>query len=492
MRRFLLVSAVVAIAAAGPVAYAGAPVKAKTPPPVATVPVAPPPDPLATPPVIGAPTPFKAPVPDAVTLSNGASVWVVPRPGLPLVSLVLHVAGGSALDPVGHEGAASLSDRLMTQGAGALTAAQFAETTERLGIQIEVSTDEDGSEIVASMKKDQLPVALGLIADMVLRPHWGTGDYKRERTLAIGELTQGQEDPPTAAEEAAPALWYGATHPWGHPPEGTVKGMGAVTVKDVQKYHAQVWNSASATITMAGDVTTAEAQGLLEAALGAPWAAAKSAAVPIPAAPVATDRPVYLIDSPGAAQTMFYLTFPGRAEDDARLPALRAGTIALAGSFTSRLNGLLREKLGYTYGVHAEVLPMKGQGTVVINSRIRTDVTGDAMKQLLDQLNLAESGITAAELQKAQGAFRQDKVEAMEGCAGIAETFAWYHAAGFAPDHLAGTLVAMDAVTTDAVKAEMTAYDVHHALIVLVGDKAKVADGLKAAGIANVEVIEPK
>ncbi|MSP55755.1 MAG: insulinase family protein [Myxococcales bacterium] len=472
---------------------------ARKPVPVPVVAVVPPPpDPLAVAPVIGAASPFVAPVPVVTTLSNGVGVWVISKPTLPLVSVVLHVPGGAALDPMGHEGAAWLSDRLMTQGAGTLDAAAFAETVERLGIELEVRTDQDGSWLTASMKKDQLGAALGLIGDMVLKPRWSTGDYKRERGLAIGALTQGQQDPPTAAEQAASRFWWGPKHRWGHPAEGSVKGMGAVTVKDVQGYHAKVWTAAGATITVAGDITSGEAQAALESRLGAPWAAkavADKREAPQPRAvgtgqtPDAPFRTV-LIDSPDAAQTMFFLVFPGLPEGDAALPALRAGTIALGGSFTSRLNALLREKKGYTYGARARVEALPGRGVVIVSSRIRTDVTGLAMTDLLGELKSIQQGITPAELKKAQGAFRQDQVEAMESVYGVATTFANYQASGFGPGQLAADLTAMDALTVDAVKAQMGAYDVRGALVVLVGDKAKIQEELHKAGISTIEVVE--
>lgn len=472
------------------IALIGCAPKPVPPPPVAVV-EAPAPDPLAQRPEIGAPTEFTPPTPEVGTLSNHAALWVVNKPALPLVSVILHVPGGSALDPLGHEGAGWLADRLMTQGAGKLDAKAFAETVERLGIQIDVSTTLDGSQIAVSMKKDQLDAALGLVSDMVLHPHWGVPDFKREQELAVGELTQALQEPATVAARTALSLWYGKMHPWGHPAEGTVKGMAKVTVKDVQRYHTQVWNAAGATFTVAGDITTAEAQTVLEAHLGKAWSATKPAGVTASPVPAWTDRPLYLIDSPGAAQTMFYVEFPGRPQGDARLPALRTGTIALGGTFTSRLNALLREKRGYTYGAKARTLERHGDGSVVVFSRIRTDVTGPAMEDLLGELTSIQLGITEEELGKARGAYKQDQVEAMESCAGVAETFSNYQFGGFGPGQFTMDLVAMRTVTADAVKAEMAAYDWKHALFVLVGDRATIEAAITKAGFPKVEVVEP-
>lgn len=472
-----------------------APVACTKPVPPAPVVVAPPPppppDPLAERPAIAPPGTFVPPTPDAVTLSNGASLWVVPRPGLPLVSIQLHVPGGSATDPAGHEGAAWLADRLMTQGAGALDAAAFSATVERLGIQLDVQTGVDGSTISLSMQKDQLRDALGLLSDMVLRPHWGQADFKRERDLAVAALTQAQDDPMDAASRVAQSLWYGPKHPWGHPAEGTVVGMGRVTSKDAQRYHALAWNAAGASFTVAGDITRPEAQAALETVLGKPWAAGKAAAVKAaPAVPVA-DRPLYILDVPDSSQTLFYVLFPGHGLGDARLLPLRAGTIVLGGTFTSRLNALLREKRGFTYGAKARVLPRHGDGAVVVYSRIRTDVTGPAMVDLLGELTSIRQGVTPDELGKAKGAYQLDQVAAMESRSAVASVFSMYQTAGLGPAQLAADLTAMGAVGTEAVQAEMSAYDASKALFVLVGDRARIEPGLRQAGFARIEAVEP-
>ena len=158
----------------------------KAPPPPAPVveapaPVAPPVDALATMPVVGPEVAFTVPVPEVATLSNGASVWVIAAPSLPLVTLTLTVPGGSAWDKPGKEGAAALADRLLTQGAGNRNAEQFAAEVERLGIQLDVSTGRAMSMITMSMKRDTLEPALDLLEDMLLRPATTEEDFRRER-----------------------------------------------------------------------------------------------------------------------------------------------------------------------------------------------------------------------------------------------------------------------------------------------------------------------
>lgn len=465
----------------------------KNPPVVAPPPPEPPPapvDPLATMPTVGAEVPFALPTPETAELQNGASVWVVPNKALPLVSVVIQVPGGSALDVPGKEGAAWLSDRLMTQGAGERDATAFAAAVERLGIDLEVSTGRASSTIELTAMKDKLDPALDLVADMILRPRYGGKDLKRERGLGVQDLVLAQDEPVVVASRLAWASWFGPEHPYGRPAEGTVAGLGKVGKKDVKAYHQLAWNGAGAAITVAGDVTRDEIVAKLEPRLGAAWPAGVVPTMHMTPVPAHTGE-VLIVDRPGSAQTVFYLVFAGVPFAEPALPAARAGTIVLGGTFTSRLNGLLREKRGYTYGVRAGVQPLFGAGIYTISTRIRTDASGPAMTDLVGELTRIREGIDADELRKARGAWRQDLVEAMETRSGTAGAFATWNLLGKPPGALQDELGRFQALTPEQVGPAMAPYDPNKALIVLVGDKRVIEGPLKEAGIATLTVREP-
>ena len=189
---------------------------------------------------------------------------------------------------------------------------------------------------------------------------------------------------------------------------------------------------------------------------------------------------------------MFTLVFDGVPFGDAGAPPLRDGTIVLGGTFTSRLNQLLREKRGYTYGVKARMSEPRGDGVVTISTRIRTDATGPASTDLVAELDRLKEGVTVGEVIKAQGAWRQNLVESMETKEGVVDTYAPYERAGLGPDAVAKALVAMGAVTKADVDAAMKTFDLSakNYVWVLVGDKAVIAKPLADAGFTDVTWVE--
>lgn len=448
-------------------------------------------DPLATQPVVAASPSFTPPVPTAGELSNGATVWTIANPALPLVSFEIRVPGGSMLDSVGKEGTAALGARMLTQGAGKLDSTSFAATVERLGIAIESSVTEDDAIIHGSCTKEVLPQALDLVADMVLRPTFAKADFTRERDLAISGIQENLDEPGYVAARTAASLWWGKDHPYGRPSDGTIGGLKKLSTKDLQAWHKAAWGAAGASIVVAGAVTQEEITALLEPRLGAPWKATDRPEARFAPAPAHTDAPIYLVDKPNSAQTGFYLVFPGVREGDALLQPIRAGSIVFGGTFTSRLNGLLREKRGYTYGVRAAPEPLRQGGTLLIRTRIRADVTAPALADILAELDNIRKGITPDELAKAQGAYKQDLVEAMETRDGIASTFAEVAASGRPTDTLGSLLTSMNGITTEAVAPAMANWDRSKSVFVLVGDRAKIEPALKEAGQTRIEIVSP-
>ncbi len=446
-----------------------------------------PPDPLASRPVLTATAPFVPHAPTVAALSNGVQLWTLTNSTLPLVAIEIRVPGGSAADPAGKEGTAALAARLMTQGSGSLSADAFQAAVDRLGATIESVVTPDDAVIRLSCMKEVLPQALDLVAGMILHPTFDAKIVARERALAISEIQESMDDPNYVSARTATSLYWGPTHPYGRPADGTVAGLKKTTAKDLVTWQRWAWSSKGGGVAVVGDVSADEAKTLLEARLGAAWKPRDRAPVAIPAAPEHPASPLYLVDVPGSAQTGFYLLFPGVKATDPTLIPTQAGTIVLGGTFTSRLNGLLREQKGYTYGVKAAASGQREAGVLSIRTRIRADVTAAALKDLLGELDRIRAGIDDGELQKAQAAYQQDVVEAMETREAAAASLARLQSIGQPADQLGKDISSMFAVRTTDVPPKMAAWDRSRGVFVLVGDKATVMPQL--ADLGPVEVV---
>lgn len=460
------------------------------PPPPVAEPAPPPIDPLATMPTIGAAVPFTPPTPEVATLSNQVPVWVLPSPKLPIFTLVITTPRGSQLDAKGKEGTAALAMEVMGRGAGDRDGAAFAAEVERRGLALSGGAGPDGAWASLSGPTEQLTAGLDLLADYVQRPQFAGKEIKKARELLLAGLQQNLAEPGYVASRTGASLFWGPAHPYGRPADGTQAGLKKVGAVDVKKWHAAAWTAAGSTITVAGAVTREQVVPLLEARFSA-WKAGKLIEVPVAPAPVHDQEPIYVVDAPDSSQTGFYVAFPGLAQGAPAEASTRLGTIALGGTFTSRLNSLLREKKGYTYGVRAAMDSRRFAGNLLVRTRIRADATADALVDLVGELDRIRTGIDESELTKAKGAARQDVVEALESQSAVAATFAEYLSLGRAPDALGKELTEVGAVELGAVTPSMGLYTRQHAVFVLVGDRKKIEPMLREKGFTNLQFVTP-
>ncbi len=461
------------------------------PPPPPVVEAAPVPvDPLATMPTVGPVVSFSPPTPEVRELSNHVPVWVIPSATLPIFTLVLTVPGGSQLDAAGHEGTAALAMEAMRRGAGDRTGPEFAAEVERRGLTINGAATEDGSYLTLSGPVSQLEPGLDLLADLVLRPKLTPKEIRKARDLLLAGLQQSFSEPTYVAARTAQALYWGTGHPYGRPSDGTEAGLKASKPADVKRWVKSTFVAGGAGFTVAGAVDANSVITALNARFGA-WTGTAPTEPVIAAAPVHDHEPIFLVDVPDSAQTAFYVAFPGpRIGDPVEAPT-RVGTIALGGTFTSRLNALLREKRGYTYGVKAGLSQRFSAGNLVVRTRIRTDVTAPALTDLLGELKGIQTGISAEELGKAQGAARQDVVEELESQGGVAGTYAEELSYNRSPDTIAADLRAIGAVQLGDVTGPLAAWNPDHAVFVLVGDQKVIEPKLREAGYTNLKVVSP-
>src|ERR1039457_4681641 len=153
-----------------------------------------------------------------------------------------------------------------------------------------------------------------------------------------------------------------------------------------------------------GPPTTPGGEGWRAGRPGAP-------AAPRPAPPVTADDTgrVVIVDRPGAVQTQLLIGRGGPDRHDPRWPALVLGTYSLGGTLTSRLDRVLREEKGYTYGVRAfeQVLRSPaphaagraaGVSVLAISGSVDTASTGPALDDVWTVLRtLAAEGLTETE-----------------------------------------------------------------------------------------------
>jgi predicted Zn-dependent peptidase len=320
------------------------------------------------------------------------------------------------------------------------------------------------------------------MADAVQRPRFEPKEWERVKRLHLEDLKKQEDEPRSVASRVAARAFFGKANPYGWPVSGTPDTVSQLAVDDVRGKHATIFRPDFATILVAGDITPAEAQSILEQQFGK-WRVESSVAVVRPTldSPKHDGLRVVLFDRPDAVQTVVQFIMPGPKYTDPRRVQYRLLNTLFGGSFTSRLNLNLREEHGYTYGAGSRFVMEPSIGYFVVTSSVRADATGASLEELLEEINRIRAGdISDEEAGKARETLRTDVIQSFAGLNGLLGMAAELVANNLPFETLSRDIAAMqDAAAADLNALAKPAIPLENGVLVLVGDKRLIFEQLQ-------------
>jgi zinc protease len=339
-----------------------------------------------------------APVIQHWQTANGARVYFVPAPELPMVDVSVIFDAGGARDEDGKGGISQLTSGLLGDGAGNLNADQIAEHFEGLGAQFAAHADGEMATVsLRSLSKPEtLNPALDVMALILRQPTFPQDSFERERKRMLISLRQQKESPEQIAALAFDKAIYGG-HPYGAPPLGTEATVNALTREDAVKYHGRYYVANNAIVAIVGALDRAQAQVLAETLVAnLPQGEVPS---PLPHVRDLEAANTLTIEYP-SAQTHILIGQPGIKRTDPDYFALYVGNHTLGGSgLVSRLSEEIREKRGLSYSVYSYFAPMRERGPFTLGLQTRNENAAEATQVVRDVLaDFVAKGPTAKEL----------------------------------------------------------------------------------------------
>jgi zinc protease len=378
---------------------------------------------------------------------------------------------------------ASATADMLDEGAGARDPLTLAEDLEQLGADLWLGCGRDGSQLSLQVPRAGLVPALGIAADVLLRPRLADDDWARVRGDRLTAVRQRRDQPEAVATVVGDRVLFGDEHPYGLPSDGFDRTVERIAIDDIRRFHAAVYHPNNACLVVAGDFDEAALSGQLEGALGS-WQPAPLPA-PRPTPPLPAPPRLVLVDRPGAPQSVVRLLMRGVDRLSPDRPALSMMNAIFGGSFTSRLNFNLREQKGYTYGAGSSFAFLRRPGAFAARAAVFTEVTAAAVTEFLNELRgLRERPITEDERTKARAMLLDRVAEGLATTGGIAATFAELGLYGLPLDEPQRFVAALESATAaDLQRLALKYADPDHASILVVGDRAAVEPELRALGL---------
>ena len=444
----------------------------------------------------GEATPWAFPAPTRSTLPNGLTVLRCDRPGQKLVAVELLLDAPLAAEPAGQDGVATILARAFSEGTETLSAEEFAAELERAGATLDAHADHTSLRLSLEVPASRLERGLTLLADAVRAPALPVAEIERVVANRLDEIVHELANPSRRAAFALYGDLFDAADRISRPRAGTADTVKGIDRDAVAAFYAAHVRPSTATAVIVGDFSAVDFDTVLAATLG-DWTAGSAA--PSVADPVTADDRgrVIIVDRPGSVQTQVLI---GRIGPDRHDPAWAAqilGTYCLGGTLTSRLDRVLREEKGYTYGVRAFAQPLRsapdgsGRAMLAISGSVDTESTVPALADTWTILRtLAAEGLTDEERDVAVQNLVGVAPLRYETASAVCSTLADQVEQGLPDDYQAQVYRRLAETTTaEATEAVVAAFPPDRLVTVLVGDASAIAAPLKDLGIGEITVV---
>ena len=433
--------------------------------------------PQETPPQGPPPKPFHLPATTDFSLPNGMRVTIVPYGNVPKVAVRASVAAGAVDESARQVWLSKLNAALMKEGTRTRPAEQVAREAAEMGGQVEIDSGSDFTSVGGVVLSDFGPKFVALLADVLTAPLLPASELPRLQADLVRELSIDKSQPEVLAQERFFKTLF-PDHPYGRmfPSESELQGY---TVADVQTFYRKNFDAARTHLYIAGSLE-GDLRRAVEDAFGG-WAEG-SPEPDLPAHP-AKARSLQFIDRPGAEQSNILIGLPVAEPSSPDYIKLDVMDSLLGGSFASRITSNIREQKGYTYSPYSQIGTRRHLAYWLQSADVTTAVTGPALKEIFYEIDrLRKDPPSAEELKGIQNY--------LAGIFVLRNTIS--------PDAIIGQLHFVDAQGLD--RAYLSTYvekvmDVKPAdvqdmaetylvpskmTIVVVGDKAKIADQIAA------------
>jgi predicted Zn-dependent peptidase len=430
-----------------------------------------------TPPAGGSPKPFVFPKQDTYMLNNGMRVTLVQYGSVPKVAMQAIVRTGSINEKPEFRWISDMTATMLKQGTPTRTAEDLARQTAEMGGGIFTVASNDKTTIGGEVLSEFDVKFLDLMADVVQHPKFAADDLEKNKTNKMRELTVARAQPGTIAWEKFRELVF-TGHPYAvvNPSEASVKGY---TLDALKAYYNDNYGAARTHLYVVGQFDTAAVKSAIEKAFGG-WEKGPDVIHDVPR--IDAKRSLTLIDRPGAPQSTIYLGMPAMTPSDADYIKFVVMDSLLGSSFGSRITSNIRENKGYTYSPFSQVWNRYKTGYWYETADVTTEATGASIKEILYEIErLQKEPPTEAELQGIKNYLVGIYVLQNSTRTGVIGQLENGNYQELPRDYIDTYVQKLTAVTPREVSDMAAKYLKQDKMtIVVVGDKAKVAEQVKA------------
>lgn len=394
---------------------------------------------------------------DKTTLANGLRVVTVAMPHLHSAEMACYIKVGGRNEDAVTAGISHFLEHMIFRGTAEYpTSLELERAFEAIGGAVNAATDAETTCYHSRLHPERIAEGAALFASMLQRPL--LTDLEIERRIILEEAL---EDLNERGEEVNPdnltarLLWPG--HPLSLPTIGTSNSIRGIDREALLRHHTDFYTPENTVLVVAGPVRHEAVTAAVAAAFG-DW---RGGAVPPTLLHPGSDgqriaESVWVHDSDSQISVQLAFRLPGRQGPHA--VSLRVLRRILSGGGTSRLMLRVRETLGLTYSIEANLTLFEECGCFSIDFSVAPENLTAAVREVLDVLaELCREPVGAEELARVVRCYLYDLDFSLDHADEMTVRYGWGDLVGYLRTLAADRreIPAVDAATLLATAREL-------------------------------------
>jgi predicted Zn-dependent peptidase len=344
---------------------------------------------------------------EVTRLPSGLCVVTDSMPHLESAALGVWVGAGSRDERPDEHGISHLLEHMAFKGTRRRTARQIAETIEAVGGDLNAATSVESTGYFARVLKDDVPLALDVLSDILSEPTFDPEELRREQNVIVQEIGATEDAPDDLVFDRLQEVAF-PTQPVGRSILGTPETVRSFNASRLRAYLGRNYRAPDMLVAAAGAV---EHRRIVDEV------AERFASFAEPAAP--EPQPARFsggnrVESRDLEQVHIAMALHGIPVRDPELHSLQVFTSALGGGMSSRLFQEVREIRGLCYSIHAFHMPYTDTGLFALYAGTDETDAPELMRVVIDQIGNATETLTEAEVNRAKAQMKAGLLMALE------------------------------------------------------------------------------
>ena len=330
-------------------------------------------------------------------LPNGLRLLTERMPHVRSVSIGVWLARGSRHEPQEQSGIAHFVEHMLFKGTGMRSAEDIAQTIDSIGGQMDAFTAKEYASYYIKVLDEHLPLALEVLADIVMNPRFSADDIEREKKVVLEEIKMVEDTPDDLVHELFTENFW-ADHPLGRPILGTKDTVESLSADGLRRYFRSTYTAPNLIIAAVGNINHDRVRDLVSRSFEN---------LPTDTAPLTEAPPrvvaCTVIRNKELEQSHVCLGTAGYQQDHEERYSSYVMNTVLGGSMSSRLFQNVREKRGLAYAVFSGLSAYRDTGSMTIYAGCANDAVGELIDVVIAELRrMKDEPLSEQELRRAK------------------------------------------------------------------------------------------